>query len=117
MTEAATPISSAPDYAPMLADLQASFESEKTMSLQWRAAQLEALERMMVEREQEFIDALAKESVVFEQAYAPAPWTPPSVASLITSRHHRYMVTSTSTSPTIITTQVMSCMNRTAPIR
>jgi aldehyde dehydrogenase (NAD+) len=61
MTEAATPISSAPDYAPMLADLQASFESEKTMSLQWRAAQLEALERMMVEREQDFVDALAKD--------------------------------------------------------
>ena len=33
------------------------------------------------------IDALAKESVVFEQAYAPAPWTPPSVASLITSTY------------------------------
>src|SRR5210317_312461 len=58
MTEAATPNSSAPDYAPMLADLQESFESEKTMSLQWRAAQLEALERMMVEREQELLDAL-----------------------------------------------------------
>ena len=58
MTEAATPIPSAPDYAPMFADLQASFESEKTMSLQWRAAQLEALERMMVECEQEFFDAL-----------------------------------------------------------
>jgi hypothetical protein len=31
------------------------------------------------------LDALATESVVFEQAYAPAPWTLPSVASLITS--------------------------------
>ena len=31
------------------------------------------------------IDALAAESVVFDQAYAPAPWTVPSVASLITS--------------------------------
>jgi arylsulfatase A-like enzyme len=31
------------------------------------------------------LDALAMESVVFEQAYAPAPWTLPSVASLITS--------------------------------
>ena len=31
------------------------------------------------------LDELAKESVVFEQAYAPAPWTLPSVASLITS--------------------------------
>jgi len=31
------------------------------------------------------LDALAAESVVFEQAYAPAPWTLPSVAGLITS--------------------------------
>jgi arylsulfatase A-like enzyme len=31
------------------------------------------------------IDALASDSVVFDQAYAPAPWTTPSVASLITS--------------------------------
>jgi arylsulfatase A-like enzyme len=31
------------------------------------------------------IDALAIDSVVFEQAYAPAPWTLPSVASLFTS--------------------------------
>jgi arylsulfatase A-like enzyme len=31
------------------------------------------------------IDGLAGDSVVFEQAYAPAPWTTPSVASLITS--------------------------------
>ncbi len=33
------------------------------------------------------LDALAEESVVFEQAYAPAPWTLPSVASLLTSTH------------------------------
>ena len=31
------------------------------------------------------IDALAANSVVFDQAYAPAPWTLPSVASLLTS--------------------------------
>jgi arylsulfatase A-like enzyme len=31
------------------------------------------------------IDALVAESVVFDNAYAPAPWTVPSVASLITS--------------------------------
>jgi len=31
------------------------------------------------------LDALAAESVVFEQAYAPAPWTLPSVASILTS--------------------------------
>ena len=38
------------------------------------------------------IDALAAESVVFDQAYAAAPWTLPSVVSLITS-------TSTTTLP------------------
>jgi aldehyde dehydrogenase (NAD+) len=58
MTEPATPISSAPDFAPMFADLQATFDSEKTMSLAWRKQQLEALERMMMEREQEILDAL-----------------------------------------------------------
>ena len=31
------------------------------------------------------IDALAEDSVVFDQTYAPAPWTLPSVTSLITS--------------------------------
>lgn len=31
------------------------------------------------------LDALARESVVFEQAYAPAPWTLPSLASFLTS--------------------------------
>lgn len=30
------------------------------------------------------IDALAEDGVVFEEAYAPAPWTAPSVASLMT---------------------------------
>jgi arylsulfatase A-like enzyme len=33
------------------------------------------------------IDSLAAESVVFDQAYAAAPWTPPSVASLMTSTY------------------------------
>ena len=58
MTEAATPITTAPDYTSMFAELKASFETEKTMNLAWRAQQLEALERMMVECEQEFLDAL-----------------------------------------------------------
>ncbi|MFQ5805213.1 MAG: sulfatase [Phycisphaerae bacterium] len=31
------------------------------------------------------IDALAREAVVFEQAYAPAPWTLPTLVSLMTS--------------------------------
>lgn len=41
------------------------------------------------------IDALAGKSVVFEQCYAPAPWTAPSVASLMTSTflcEHRVLV-------------------------
>lgn len=36
-----------------------------------------------------FIDSLARRSVVFDQAYAPAPWTVPSVTSLMTSLHPR----------------------------
>ncbi len=58
MTEAATPISTQPDYSDMFADLKAVFESERTMSLEWRAQQLTALERMMVEREQDILEAL-----------------------------------------------------------
>lgn len=58
MTEAATPISTQPDFSNMFADLEAVFESERTMSLAWRAQQLKALERMMVEREQDILDAL-----------------------------------------------------------
>ena len=38
------------------------------------------------------IDRLADQGILFEQAYAPAPWTQPSVASLFTglmpSTHH-----------------------------
>jgi arylsulfatase A-like enzyme len=33
------------------------------------------------------IDKLAREAVLFEQAYAPAPWTLPSVVSLLTSTY------------------------------
>ena len=58
MTEAATPLSTAPDYTSMFADLQATFSTERTHSLAWRAEQLSALERMMSECEQELMDAL-----------------------------------------------------------
>jgi len=58
MTEAATPITTAPDFSSMLADLRATFATGRTNSLTWRAAQLEALERMMTECEQELMDAL-----------------------------------------------------------
>ena len=47
-----------PDYSSMFADLKATFETGRTMSLAWRAEQLSALERMMVECEQEIMDAL-----------------------------------------------------------
>ena len=55
MTEAST---SAPDYSSMFSELRTTFETERTRSLAWRAEQLAALERMMSEREQEFMDAL-----------------------------------------------------------
>ena len=42
----------------MFTDLKATFETERTMNLEWRAKQLTALERMMTEREQELMDAL-----------------------------------------------------------
>ena len=42
----------------MFADLEATFETERTMDLAWRAEQLSALERMMAECEQELMDAL-----------------------------------------------------------
>ena len=47
-----------PGYSSMFADLKATFETGRTMSLAWRAEQLSALERMMVECEQEIMDAL-----------------------------------------------------------
>ena len=34
-----------------------------------------------------YLDELAKKSVVFEQAYAPAPWTVPSVTAVMTSSY------------------------------
>lgn len=47
-----------PDYSSIFADLNATFESGRTTSLAWRAEQLSALERMMVECERELMDAL-----------------------------------------------------------
>ena len=51
-------VSGIPDYSSMFTDLGAVFETERTMDLAWRSGQLEALERMMVECEQAFMDAL-----------------------------------------------------------
>ncbi len=58
MTGAATSIPMTPDFSGMLADLHSVFESGRTADLAWRSEQLSALERMMIECEQEFIDAL-----------------------------------------------------------
>jgi aldehyde dehydrogenase (NAD+) len=58
MTEAATPITTTPAYSSIFADLKTIFEAERTMDLTWRAEQLTALERMMIECEQEILDAL-----------------------------------------------------------
>ena len=58
MTEAATTTSATPDYSSLFAGLKATFETERTMSIAWRAEQLAALERMMIECEQELMDAL-----------------------------------------------------------
>jgi len=58
MTEAATPMTTPIDYSPMFGSLRATFETERTRSLQWRTEQLTALERMMTECEQELMDAL-----------------------------------------------------------
>jgi aldehyde dehydrogenase (NAD+) len=46
------------DYSSLFGELRATFETERTRSLQWRAEQLTALERMMTECEQELMDAL-----------------------------------------------------------
>ena len=42
-------------------DLQTTYQSGRTKDLRWRAEQLSAIERMMAEREGEFIDALRQD--------------------------------------------------------
>jgi aldehyde dehydrogenase (NAD+) len=51
----------APDYTATFAELQATFRSGHTRSLAWRESQLSALERMMVERENEILEALQQD--------------------------------------------------------
>lgn len=48
-----------PDYHGMFGDLRESFSDDRSRSLEWRDQQLAALERMMTDREQDIIDALA----------------------------------------------------------
>jgi aldehyde dehydrogenase (NAD+) len=47
------------DAAATVAALRATFDAGRTRPAEWRAAQLAALERMMIEREREFLEALA----------------------------------------------------------
>jgi aldehyde dehydrogenase (NAD+) len=61
MSKPAPAYVSAPDYTAMFDGLGATFESGKTADLAWRAAQLSAIERLMVEHEQDFMDALAED--------------------------------------------------------
>ena len=61
MTEVAPAYVPEPDYTAMFAELGETFESGKTADLAWRAAQLSAIERLMIEREQDFMDALAED--------------------------------------------------------
>ncbi|MCW2657832.1 MAG: Aldehyde Dehydrogenase [Jatrophihabitans sp.] len=44
-----------------VAHLRATFRSGRTRPIEWRLAQLEAVERMLAEREQDFADALAED--------------------------------------------------------
>ena len=47
------------DPAAIVERLRATFESGRTRPVKWRRAQLEAIKRMLAEREDEFLDALA----------------------------------------------------------
>ncbi len=47
-----------PDPAAVVARLRATYDSGRTRPLEWRLEQLRALRRMLVEREQELVDAL-----------------------------------------------------------
>jgi len=65
-----------PDYSEMFSCLTATFNSGKTKDLAWRREQLQAVERMMREREQDIFDALqsdlgksAMESFTTETGY------------------------------------------------
>jgi aldehyde dehydrogenase (NAD+) len=52
-------LDTSPDYSGMFASLAGSFANDSSRSLDWRNRQLVALERMMAEREQDIMDALA----------------------------------------------------------
>jgi aldehyde dehydrogenase (NAD+) len=58
MSETAARMSATPDFSSVFDELRATFETGTTRSLTWREQQLRALERMMAEQEQAFVDAL-----------------------------------------------------------
>src|SRR6266542_4993268 len=62
--EAARPVAvaerpAAPDAAAVVGRLRATFDTGRTRPAKWRRAQLEAVKRILVEHEREFLDALA----------------------------------------------------------
>jgi aldehyde dehydrogenase (NAD+) len=57
--KAATPPSQGVDPSTVLEPLRNSFRTGRTRPLSWRRAQLEALKRLLTERERELLDALA----------------------------------------------------------
>lgn len=58
MTASASRVSSARGIPDTVAQLRATFRSNRTKPIEWRLEQLAAIHRMMVEREAEFADAL-----------------------------------------------------------
>ncbi|MGB5511198.1 MAG: aldehyde dehydrogenase family protein, partial [Woeseiaceae bacterium] len=60
-TDIETSAARAPRFTNTFADLKATFRAGRTHDLAWREGQLEALERMMKEREGDIIDALHKD--------------------------------------------------------
>ncbi|WP_343710780.1 aldehyde dehydrogenase family protein, partial [Mycobacterium sp.] len=57
-TQAAANTASAPDISHIVERLRKTFASGRTRSVQWRRAQLVALEKMMLENEEKIADAL-----------------------------------------------------------
>ena len=47
-----------PDVGAVVGRLRATFETGRTRPVAWRRAQLEAVKRMLVEHERDFLDAL-----------------------------------------------------------
>ena len=71
MTTTPTAPSPALDAPALVARLRATFASGRTRSVGWRRAQLEELRAMLVDREADFLDALASDlAKPWTEAYA-----------------------------------------------